>query len=422
MIQLECPLNKKQKVSVIRDFPHGCGTQYSVKNQRCGVGSEAVAVTIEKRENLNVSEVVGVAYQNNHHKEVESVDMKKAGFSVVSNGSVGSRSFVSAKRKFSSCRGSKVKLLSMEESIELIDSQRTRGQVSYTSRSNQRKPLQKQKNSLKKNKKKKILSNGDAFRAKTHKQTQDRQPNKLTGLNQAMQQNRINKVLSPREKVLEVLHRYQLVFNELDREKAERSGEPKIARSQIDLKTRAILIKEGEQVNSQKMIGPVPGIEVGDEFEYKSVLSLIGLHFDLMGGIDYMCRGNLKLATSIVSSEDNGYNDRFVSDVIIYTGEGGYMMTKDHEVVKDQQLVNGNEALANSMKEKTPVRLIRGEKRLKQSGKKVYVYDGLYWVNDYWKEREVKGNIVFKFKLCRISGQPHVHLKHRCEMKRVSSG
>ncbi|ESQ30733.1 hypothetical protein EUTSA_v10011965mg [Eutrema salsugineum] len=203
-----------------------------------------------------------------------------------------------------------------------------------------------------------------------------------------MQQNRINKVISPREKVLEVLHRYQLVFNELDREKAER---------------------QGEQVNSQKMIGPVPGIEVGDEFEYKSVLSLIGLHFDLMGGIDYMCRGNLKLATSIVSSEDNGYNDRFESDVIIYSGEGGYMMSKDHEVVKDQQLVNGNEALANSMKEKTPVRVIRGEKGLKKSGKKMYAYDGLYWVKDYWKEIGAQGNIVFKFKLCRIPGQPHVH-------------
>ncbi|ESQ30740.1 hypothetical protein EUTSA_v10012390mg [Eutrema salsugineum] len=290
----------------------------------------------------------------------------------------------------------------MEESIKLIASQRTRSQVSYTSRSMQRRPLQKQRNSPEKNKKKKMLTNGDAFRPKTHKKTQHRRPNQLTGLIQAMQQNRINKVLSLREKVLEVLRTFLLVFKELDREKAERRGEPKIARSQIDLKTRAILMKEGEHVNSQKMIGPVPG----------RLFSLIVLHFDIMGVIDYMHRRNLKLATSIVSSEDNGYNDRFVSDVIIYTGEGGYMMSKDHKVVKDQQLVNGNEALANSMKEKTPVRVIRGEKKLKQRGKKVYVYDRLYWVKDYWKERGAQGYIVFKFKLCRIPGQPHVHLKH----------
>ncbi|CAA7045598.1 unnamed protein product [Microthlaspi erraticum] len=96
------------------------------------------------------------------------------------------------------------------------------------------------------------------------------------------------------------------------------------------------------QVNAGKMIGPDPGIQVGDEFQYKSELSLIGLHFDLMGGIDYMDRGDMKLATSIVSSEGNGYIDIFDSHVMIYSGQGGNLKSKDHHVIEDQKLVTGN--------------------------------------------------------------------------------
>lgn len=36
-----------------------------------------------------------------------------------------------------------------------------------------------------------------------------------------------------------------------------------------------------------------------------------------------------------------------------------------------------------------------------------YRYDGLYWVTKIWGETQEKyGNIVFKFRLCRLSGQP----------------
>lgn len=165
-------------------------------------------------------------------------------------------------------------------------------------------------------------------------------------------------------------------------------------------------------MNAKKMIGPVPGIEIGDEFQYKSELNLIGLHFDIRGGIDYITRGDdLKLATSIISSEGNGYTDRFNSDVMIYSGQGGNLRSKDQRVVKDQKLETGNLALANSMEAKTPVRVIRGVKGLGQK-RNCYVYDGLYLVQEYWRERGRGGSVVFKFKLCRVAGQVSTNLKY----------
>ncbi|XP_019095483.1 PREDICTED: YDG domain-containing protein At5g47160-like [Camelina sativa] len=150
------------------------------------------------------------------------------------------------------------------------------------------------------------------------------------------------------------------------------------------------------------MIGPVPGIEVGDEYQFKAELNIIGLHFNMRGGIDYMEEGNMKLATSIVSSEGSGYTDSCGSDVMFYCGEGGH---KGVKVIKDQKLVAGNLALANSMERKTQVRVIRGKERSDHRGKD-FVYDGLYMVDKYWTEKGPHGNIMYKFKLSRIAGQP----------------
>ncbi|CAH2046093.1 unnamed protein product [Thlaspi arvense] len=388
-----------RKVSAVRDFPDGCGTQ-PIKNPT----GEIVAVTSEIRQRPVRSEhsCDGVTDQDYHHrracsvdrfKEVESFDviMKKAGFNLANNGNVGRRRFDAAKRKFTPSCGSKVKPLSLEESMRLIASQSRRRELSGSSTNIRRKLLlakavQSYRNSPEKKKEKKKLSSATATL------------NKVT-----MQQNQNTIVLSPREKVLRTLRLFKLVFKELERDKATRRGESKTVMGRIDHETRTILMREGIQVNGVKMIGAVPGIEVGDVFQYKSELYLIGLHFDIMGGIDYLSRGDLKLATSIVSSEGNGYMDRFDSDVMIYSGQGGNVTSKDRKLIEDQKLVTGNLALANSMREKTPVRVIRGTKRLDQRGK-CYVYVGLYLVEDYWQERGFVGNVLFKFKLRRISG------------------
>ncbi|KAG7532382.1 SRA-YDG [Arabidopsis thaliana x Arabidopsis arenosa] len=210
---------------------------------------------------------------------------------------------------------------------------------------------------------------------------------------------------TPREKVLEVLSLFKQVYSQLDRDKkARRCGDFLDATSRIDLKTLTVLENMGKQVNTEKRIGSVPGVEVGDVFQYKTELRLVGLHSKTMCGIDYLKIGDDRLATSIVASEGYGYNDTFKSGVMIYTGEGGNVISKDKKT-EDQKLVKGNLALATSMRQKKQVRVIRGEERWDHKGKR-YVYDGLYMVEKYWPEREVRGKTVYKFKLCRIPGQP----------------
>ncbi|PIA62402.1 hypothetical protein AQUCO_00200419v1 [Aquilegia coerulea] len=171
-----------------------------------------------------------------------------------------------------------------------------------------------------------------------------------------------------------------------------------------------------------KRLGNVPGVEVGDEYHYRVELCLIGLHHQTQGGIDYMDRGDKILATSIVAS--GGYDDKMDgSNILIYTGQGGE--PGRGKKATDQELKRGNLALKNSMEEGTPVRVIRGFKETKgQSWSEArmnmaaaLVYDGLYLVKDYWKERGCHGNYVFKYKLERIEGQPELAMK---ELKKFS--
>ncbi|ESQ36959.1 hypothetical protein EUTSA_v10003056mg [Eutrema salsugineum] len=212
---------------------------------------------------------------------------------------------------------------------------------------------------------------------------------------------------TPREKVLEALRIYKEIFRELEREKQARvGGDLFCGRNRIDLKTQAVLEKMGKQVNTEKRIGSVPGIKVGDVFQYKTELLVVGLHFKNRCGIDFMKAGDVNLATSIVASEGYGYGDKFDSGVIVYTGEGGNVISKEKKT-EDQKLIKGNLALANSMKKKSLVRVIRGEGRLDRKGKR-YVYDGLYLVEKYWSEKDVRGKTVYKFKRCRIPGQPRL--------------
>ncbi|CAH8388849.1 unnamed protein product [Eruca vesicaria subsp. sativa] len=211
---------------------------------------------------------------------------------------------------------------------------------------------------------------------------------------------------TPREKVLEVLRAFKDVYRELDRNKqARRGGDSFDATARIDLRAQKFLEDEGKHVNTEKRIGLVPGINIGDEFQYKTELRLVGLHFKTMCGIDYMDVGGVKYATSIVASEGYGYNDKFDAGVVIYTGEGGNVISKHEKRTEDQKMVKGNLALANSMRHKTEVRVIRGMERWDGKGKR-YVYDGLYLVEKYWLEKGVSGKSMYKFKLCRIPGQP----------------
>lgn len=224
---------------------------------------------------------------------------------------------------------------------------------------------------------------------------------------------------SDREKVKKTLNLFRevvsVLMQEQEHEHAGKSGIHKIL-----FKAAKLLKDEKRWINTPKRLGSIPGVEVGDKFQWRFEMTIIGLHQQFNNGIDYMEEGGKLLATSIVESgrytNDGGYCDH----LLIYSGHGGNPKVSKDAVPEDQKLIQGNLALKNSMEAKTPVRVIRGIKNLVSSNSStiasvmkknnvVYVYDGLYFVERYWQARGPFGNLVFKF-LLRSLGQKDYRL------------
>ncbi|KAE8657583.1 Histone-lysine N-methyltransferase, H3 lysine-9 specific SUVH3 [Hibiscus syriacus] len=171
-----------------------------------------------------------------------------------------------------------------------------------------------------------------------------------------------------------------------------------------DLKAGNTMMSKGVRTNMKKRIGAVPGVEIGDIFFFRFELCLVGLHSQSMAGIDYM-KGDLEgelVALSIVSS--GGYdNDAEDPDILIYSGQGG-SAGRDKEA-SDQKLERGNLALEKSLHRGNEIRVIRGLKDTINQSSKVYVYDGLYKIQESWMEKGKSGCNMFKYKLARIPGQ-----------------
>ncbi|XP_057449756.1 histone-lysine N-methyltransferase, H3 lysine-9 specific SUVH6-like [Lotus japonicus] len=203
-----------------------------------------------------------------------------------------------------------------------------------------------------------------------------------------------------RNKVKEALRLFKAACRKLLDEVEEKSNERANTSKRVDQQAAKILKEKGKYVNTGKQIlGSVPGVEVGDEFQYRVELNIVGLHRQTQGGIDYVKHNGKVLATSIVAS--GGYaDDMDDSDVLTYTGQGGNVMSAGKEP-EDQKLERGNLALKNSSEEKNPVRVIRGSES--SDGKcKRYVYDGLYQVESYWQDVGPHGKLVYKFRLRRM--------------------
>lgn len=215
----------------------------------------------------------------------------------------------------------------------------------------------------------------------------------------------------------------------LQQEEAEPEGEEGKSRQsgkkvkRIDLLTVEHVKKSNLLLNQTKMIGAVPGVEVGDEFQYRVELKVVGIHFPYQSGIDYMKVNDVLLATSIVAS--GAYSDDVENaDVLRYSGQGGNIVGKCKKP-EDQKMERGNLALKNCIAAKTPVRVVRGWKEMKyvdplDSRPKLittYVYDGLYTVTDYCTEKGPDGQKVFMFELKRNPGQPELAWK---ELKKAS--
>ncbi|KAL8108941.1 hypothetical protein AgCh_025149 [Apium graveolens] len=179
-----------------------------------------------------------------------------------------------------------------------------------------------------------------------------------------------------------------------------------------DLKALTMM-KESNTLLSPNKIGSIPGIEVGKQFFSRAEMVAVGFNSHWLNGIDCITREdkegssgyNLPIAVVIVMSgqyEDDLDN----SEDVIYTGQGGNKLTGNRRQFRDQVLEKGNLGLKNSMEQCVPVRVVRGHECKSSYVGKVYTYDGLYKVVNYWSERGVSGFYVYKFRLKRLEGQP----------------
>jgi putative restriction endonuclease len=98
-----------------------------------------------------------------------------------------------------------------------------------------------------------------------------------------------------------------------------------------------------------------------------------------------------------------GYeDDEDYGDVIVYTGHGGQNQTSRKKQIADQKLTQGNLALAISMQQGLPVRVIRGSTHQSSyAPSSGYRYDGLYTVELYWHEKGAAGFKVWRYRLVR---------------------
>ncbi|KAG8658499.1 histone-lysine N-methyltransferase family member SUVH9 [Manihot esculenta] len=198
------------------------------------------------------------------------------------------------------------------------------------------------------------------------------------------------------------------IFSVLDEEK--RRGESLGRRARGDLLAASVMRDRGLWLNRDKrIVGSIPGVEVGDLFFFRMELCVVGLHGQVQAGIDYLpasqSSNGQPIATSIIVS--GGYEDDEDSgDMIVYTGHGG--QDKFSRQCMHQKLEGGNLALERSMHYGIEVRVIRGFKYAGSFTNKIYVYDGLYKIHDCWFDVGKSGFGVYKYKLLRIDGQPEM--------------
>jgi putative restriction endonuclease len=143
--------------------------------------------------------------------------------------------------------------------------------------------------------------------------------------------------------------------------------------------------------------GEVDGYPEGTAFATRMELVKAGLHRRNQHGISGRAAGG---CDAIVVS--GGYRaDEDHGDVIVYTGEGGQDGFGGRQV-RDQEFTGGNAALVASHDLGLPVRVIRGSRGDPAwSPREGYRYDGLYRVDEVWRERSADGPFICRYRLVK---------------------
>jgi putative restriction endonuclease len=155
---------------------------------------------------------------------------------------------------------------------------------------------------------------------------------------------------------------------------------------------------------SDRTFGEISGIPVGSTYLSRQEMSRLGIHRPTQAGISGSATEG---ADSIVLS--GGYeDDEDFGEVIVYTGHGGQDPVTRQQIA-NQELTRQNLALAVSMQQGLPVRVIRGSTHQSSNAPKSgYRYDGLYTVERYWHEKGAAGFKVWRYRLVRRSEAPPI--------------
>ncbi|CAK9231570.1 unnamed protein product [Sphagnum troendelagicum] len=165
------------------------------------------------------------------------------------------------------------------------------------------------------------------------------------------------------------------------------------------------------------IVGKVPGIEVGDMYNYRHEMALVGLHHLPNVGIAYRLDPKEKIptATAVVICPNGFYAENIdEGHKVVYCGQGGRLdRAQSSRITEDQKYEKGNKALCLNYERKLPVRLIRAHRYVGGSSTKAkllgYTYDGLYKI--VHKEHTLSpksGTLVYKFELARMQDQPPI--------------
>jgi putative restriction endonuclease len=143
-----------------------------------------------------------------------------------------------------------------------------------------------------------------------------------------------------------------------------------------------------------QIVGQVPDAAYAD----RRALADAGVHRPLQHGISGAAAEG---ADSIVVS--GGYeDDEDYGDLIVYTGAGGRDPTTGTQIA-DQDFTAQNLALVKSQAEGFPVRVVRGAAGdPAYSPPAGYRYDGLFRVEESWRERGRSGFFVCRYRLIRL--------------------
>ncbi|KAL0341727.1 UNVERIFIED_CONTAM: YDG domain-containing protein [Sesamum calycinum] len=122
----------------------------------------------------------------------------------------------------------------------------------------------------------------------------------------------------------------------LEERKAEPKGEGKGTKHVHLEVAERLKAEEGVWESAEKSFGHIPDIEIGDQLQFRAELAVVGLHFQLISGIDYVTLAGKKFATSIVNSGQY-QNEAKALDVLIYWGQGGNPKITDKSHISSRE-------------------------------------------------------------------------------------